>query len=257
MRSWRKVILIVMASVLAFLGGGGSTFASNFQSVSESEIVYQDSDVENAFKKMNDLASTTNEVKDTQRIQDIKNMSKDVISEKKVVLNNSNANLDFDNAKYLDITKDNMTYTSITVPITGEGYSFTSNFTLVFDSHNKVINYSEALITKSDSNKFVITTYSDGELVQNKETDLDYISDSELKRGLEVINEDGYQIMGVKKIAACIAAIAGVNAVVAYLIAGTCVASCPAVPPICAACIGGVATMGAADIVGIMGCFKL
>lgn len=205
---------------------------------------------------MNDLANTTSEVKDSKRTEHIENTAKDAITNKEVVLNNSNANLDFDNAKYLDITQDNMKYTSITVPIVGGEYSFTSNFTLVFDSNNEVINYSEALITKSDNNKFIITTYSDGDLVQNKETDLDYISDSELKKGLDVVNGD-IQTMGVKKIAACIAAIAGVNAVVAYLIAGTCVASCPAVPPVCAACIAGVATMGAADIAGIIACFNL
>lgn len=67
----------------------------------------------------------------------------------------------------------------------------------------------------------------------------------------------GSQNRGIKKIAACIAAVAGINGGVAYLIAGTCIASCPAVPPICAACIGGVCTIGAADIVAVISCFKL
>ena len=133
---------------------------------------------------------------------------------------------------------------------------FTSNFTVIYDSQDEIINYSESLVTKSNDNKFVITSYSDGEFIQEEKTDLDYMSDKELKKEAEDIGND-IQPFGVKKIAACIGAIAGVNATVAYLIAGTCVSSCPGVPPVCAACIAGVATMGAADIAGILGCFNL
>ncbi|MFI8496723.1 hypothetical protein ACIGC1_28500 [Peribacillus butanolivorans] len=250
----KKVASVVMASTL-FLGlSVSSTVAStNTQSVSESASIYQDNDIESTFEKMNDIASNTKEIKDSQRIQDIKNMSKDAVSNEKVVFNYSNASLDFDNAKFLDISQNNMNYTSITIPIVGDQYNFISNLTLIFDSQNKVMNYSESLITKSEDNKFVITSYIDGELVQSKVTDLDYKSNSELKKGLENIK----QARGAKKIATCIAAVAGVDIAVAYLIAGTCTVSCPAVPPICAACIAAVATMGAGSIAGVIACFNL
>lgn len=63
-----------------------------------------------------------------------------------------------------------------------------------------------------------------------------------------------------KVITIFIAAVAGVNGLVAKLIAGTCVAACTAAPiggVVCAACIGGVCAIGAADIAAIVSCFKL
>src|SRR5699024_5418740 len=50
---------------------------------------------------------------------------------------------------------------------------FTSNFTVIYDSQDEIINYSESLVTKSNDNKFVITSYSDGEFIQEEKTDLD------------------------------------------------------------------------------------
>ncbi|MET1180508.1 hypothetical protein ABG775_21455 [Peribacillus simplex] len=245
----KKIALIVIASTILL----GLSISSTFASAS----TYQGNDIKRTFEKMNDMASDTKEVKDSQRIQDIKNMSKDAISNEKVVLNNSNAKLDFDNARLLDTTQNNKNYTSITIPVVGDQYNFISNVTLIFDSKNKITNYSESLITKNEDNKFVITSYFDGELFESNVTDLDYKSNSELKEGLKNIQTEGMQTKGFKKIATCIAAVAGVDITVAYLIAGTCAASCPAVPPICAACIAAVATMGAGTIAGVIACFNL
>ncbi|OAQ56715.1 hypothetical protein A6E74_11815 [Enterococcus thailandicus] len=109
------------------------------------------------------------------------------------------------------------------------------------------------MITKNQLNKFVITNYSDGEKVNEYNTNIDYVNNSTLKEALISLKK------GVKENvnARGIGAIAGINATVAYLIAGTCIAACPAVAPICAACIAGVCTIGAADIGGIIACFKL
>lgn len=41
------------------------------------------------------------------------------------------------------------------------------------------------------------------------------------------------------------------------VIAGMCVGSCPAVPVICAACIGAAATVGVGGMVAAVRCFKL
>lgn len=246
MALWSKKIALVILIALTFLGVNSQAFAESAQPLN-------DKDLETSFKEMDDLASTTDEVTSVDKIQDIKQRAKNNISNGSVFLNNSNAKLDYDNSKVLDIKQNGKVYTSITLPIKGEKYSFTSNLTVIFNSQNEITNYSESLITKSDNNKFNITNYDDGKLTQNEETALDYMNDNELKKA----TTDDIQTKGVGKIASCIGAVAGVNAGVAYLIAGTCAASCPAVPPVCAACIGGVATMGAADIAGIIGCFQL
>ena len=60
---------------------------------------------------------------------------------------------------------------------------------------------------------------------------------------------------GANKIAGCLAAAAGVNITVALLITSTCVASCPAVVPICAEWITDVGSIGAADVAALVKCF--
>ena len=110
--------------------------------------------------------------------------------------------------------------------------------------------------------KFVIDTYIEGKKVSTQNTEIDYINNSKLKEGLfslkqSVKESKNENARDIGAIAGCIAAIAGINRTVAYLIAGTCVAACPAVAPICAACIAGVCTIGAADIGGVIACFKL
>ncbi|EON71874.1 hypothetical protein H131_13058 [Lysinibacillus sphaericus OT4b.31] len=56
-----------------------------------------------------------------------------------MILNYSNANLDFGNAKFIDINDDKNKYTSITIPVIGDKYSLLSNVTLVFDSNTIVV----------------------------------------------------------------------------------------------------------------------
>ncbi|WP_025026118.1 hypothetical protein [Caldalkalibacillus mannanilyticus] len=263
MRFWKETISIGMVVLILFFGlFSNSTIASlNPQQVGENGKI--DNGLKSAFERMNDVANTTSEITDSKRIQDIKNLIDNAISNNEVVMNGSEVELDFSNAKFLKITQNDTDYTSATIPITGDQYSFTSNFTLIFDSNNEIINYSEILVTKSDNNKFVITSFSDGKLTHEEETDLDYVSNSELEKQLADLQaslEEGNQQIqpeGIKEVAACIALIASVDLVVAYLIAGTCAASCPAVPPVCAACIAAVATLGVANIAGIVGCFNL
>lgn len=66
-----------------------------------------------------------------------------------------------------------------------------------------------------------------------------------------LVNKEG----GANEIADCLAVVAGVNITVALLITSTCVASCPAVVPICAACITAVGSIGAADVAALVKCF--
>ncbi|MBP1082350.1 MULTISPECIES: hypothetical protein [Bacillus] len=209
---------------------------------------------------MNGTASKTKEIKNPQKIQHLTDMSKKAISSKQVILNNSGADLVFDDAKFLDIKENNEKYASVTIPIVGEQYSFISNLTFVFDSEDNIISYSETLITKSDNNKFVVTTYFNGKLVQEKVTDIDYISNSKLQRELKYMQDkagDGVQAQkSFNEVVLCISLVALIDLTVARLIAATCIASCPAVPAICAACIGAVAVVGGANIPAIISCFK-
>lgn len=203
-------------------------------------------------------------------VQEINNVSKEgeenlaklvqkVIKNDEVDLHISTEALDFKNARYFEVTEKDKVYKTVTLPITGKKYSFMSNLSLVFDSHNEITNYAETFMTKSEDNKFKVQIYMDGQLTKDEVTDVEYISDSELKQGvdeLETITQDN-QTEGVGAVASCIAGIAGVNIGVAYALVAACAGSCPAVPPICIACIGAVATVGVGDVKGVVACFNL
>lgn len=169
-----------MALTLLVTGVSTPILNANAQSIDESVGI--------EFEQMNNTASKSSDIEDPKKIQNLTDMSKEAISSKQIVLNYSNADLVFDDARFLEIKENNENYASVTIPIVGEQYSFISNLTLVFDSENEIISYSETLITKSDNDKFIITTYFDGKLFQEDETDIDYISNSELQKELEYIH---------------------------------------------------------------------
>lgn len=212
------------------------------------------------FEQLNNNASKSSDMKNSKKIQHLTDLTKNAISNKEVDINYSNGDLDFDNATFLEIKENNEDYASVTVPVVGDQYSLISNLTLVFDSKNKIISYSETLITKSNNDKFLVTTYFDGVLIQDEVTDIDYISNSELQKELDYVQDVSSDIIQAKKsfneVILCISVVALVDLTIARIIAVTCIASCPAVPPICAACIGAVAVVGGANIAAIMNCFK-
>lgn len=160
------------------------------------------------------------------------------------------------------INLDNSEYTSVNIPIIGE-YSTLSNVNILFDKDNKFIGYTETLIYNNpEINKFVIDNYQNGILLEHKETSIDFISNEKIKEGLQGLKAIGNQprTRGIGATTGCIGALLGVNGVVAYLIAGTCTTACAAAPvtgAVCAACIGGICVIGAADIGAIIACFKL
>ena len=153
-------------------------------------------------------------------------------------------------------------YTSVNVSIAGE-YSTLSNINILFDKDDKVAGYTETLIYNNPKiNKFVIDNYQDGTLLEHKQTSIDFLSNEKINEGLkglkEIVNQP--RTRGAGATAACIGALLGVNGAVAYLIAGTCTTACAAAPvtgAVCAACIGGICVVGAADIGAIIACFKL
>lgn len=254
----KKIVLGAMVLTLLFSGLSTTNFEVNAQTIDKTS---DEESMALKFEQMNEVASKSIEVKDSKKIQLLTDMSKNAISSKQVILNHSNAELVFDDARFLEIKENKENYTSVTIPIVGDQYSLISNFTLVFDSENKLLSYSETLITKSKNDKFIISTFFDGTLAQNQETDIDYISNSELQKELETLQnvsqpQNSIQGKSFNEIALCISVIALVDLTVARIIAATCIASCPAIPPICVACIGTVGVIGAANIPAVVACFK-
>lgn len=147
--------------------------------------------------------------------------------------------------------------TVVTVPLHGD-YSLPSNITVFFDENDTVLQTNEMLVTKNSVGNFQVETYLDGLLVNSEDTGIAYITDEEMLTEEPV--GAGIQPMGVGDVAACLAAVLGIGATAAYIIAIACGSSCavptPVTAPICAACIGAYAIIGAGGIAGAVACFN-
>lgn len=251
----KKNLFSLVAIVLAFVFLMGTISVSATENSNKTES-------KTSFNKMCQIADVSVEVIDSERIVEVKELVKDYIDAGNTVFHFESAYLDYDDAKLLNIVCENDIYTSITIPVVGNLYSIISSTTFVL-LENQIVIYSESLVTTGEDNKFVIDTYYDGTLVESNHTDIEYISDDEIQDSLNTIHEsvqkvnDYAQSRGAGAIAGCLVGVLGVNAAVAYLIAATCIASCPAVVPICVACIAGVCTIGAADVAAVVACFGL
>lgn len=221
------------------------------------------SKVEESFNEMYKLAKSSEDIDDPDTLDYYRNLAKEsVFGKSDIIVNSNTSNLKFGDIKVVKTKINKKIYTSVSVPIRGGAYSLLSSLVLVY-SNDQLVTYIETLFT-NNNNKFKIDTYTGGKLLESKSTNIDYINDAEIQKGLDELHKIAnnnvctkFTTPGVGKIATCIASVLGVNAGVAYLIAGTCATSCPTVPPICAACIAGVCAMGAGDVKAIVECFKL
>lgn len=213
---------------------------------------------------MHQLAQAINDV-DEETEKQLKSLAKKEIKVGTVGLHVSTESIDIDNGRYFDVNEKDKNHKSASFPIKEDQYNILSNLTLVFDSENKLTTYSETLITKS-SDKFKFTIYTDGKLVKDDVSDIDYMNDSEIQEELDKIKDQVkskesqiVQPASQKDTITCLAAALGVGTGVAAAIAYACVGSCltPPTVAICAACIGGFAALGSASIGAIAACFQL
>lgn len=251
-----KVITIFIVAVFTVVHFSPLTvFADSF----EETTTYITSDMAYSFSDLNDIAKRSWDVKNEQEVNNYKQLA--IASLSNIILHSDVENLNVDDVRVVKTLVNGSEYTSVNFGIKGS-YSLLSNLNLLFDSNNKLEYYTETLITRNQTNTFNIQVFANGSLLEEKKTDIPYLTNTQIREGLEGLKSLKYERENrdVWEIAGCIAAVAGVNGLVAKLIAGTCVAACTAAPiggVVCAACIGGVCAIGAADIAAIVSCFKL
>ena len=220
------------------------------------------SELTEAYRGMYELATKSNDITDEALINKLIDLAYTEIEDGNVFLNATNGFLNYDKVKAIQTKEDDKIFNAISIPIEGEDYSLLSSITLLFDSNDNLATYTETLIMNEDG-KFVIDIFMDGDLFTTKYTNISYVSNEEIQNGLDDLHDYANELREGKiyptdtRRTDCIAAVLGVNVVVAALIGGTCAASCPAVVPICVACIGGVISLGAADVKAVVECFKL
>lgn len=214
------------------------------------------------FKNVAKISSKSYDVKNMEWKDFYIGLAKNEIYNKNVIINSGIDNLNFKEINVVKSNIDGKYSTSVNISVKGK-YSLLSNLNIMFNENDSFIGYTETLIYNNDKlDKFIIDNYQNGKLIEHKQTDIDYINNEQIKediQGLKKIGTEQYDKGWGSKVG-CIAALLGINGAVAYLIAGTCTAACAAEPvgsAVCAACIGGICVIGAADIGAIIGCFKL
>lgn len=255
MKKIHKFIAIFFSALLITSNLSPATIFADEVNNTETYIT---SDMAYSFSELNDIAENSYDVTDKQIVASYKDLALHTLNN---IITNSGSNIDTNNFKVMKTNIAGTEYTSANFAITGN-YSLLSNLNLLFDSNNQLVFYSETLISQNEANTFRIQNYINGALFEDKQTDIPYITDEQISEGINGLKElgIGLQERSFWGTVGCITAVAGVNGAVAKIIAATCVSACAASPvagAVCAACIGGVCAMGAADVAAIVGCFHV
>lgn len=251
LESWKRIIIMVLITWIALSSFSFKANAQEFKGNSTKEETQ-------VLEKVASLKKTATEVNPSEALN-FKNLFTKGLENGDISISVPKEILDLENIKVLNIPAEGKTFTTVTVPTIGENYNFFSNITVVYNSNNTIENYQETLITKSVNNTFEFTSYADGEKVKHEVSDVEYVSNEQLKKDLKYLENvsDSLIQRGTGKIVGCLVAILGVTSGVGYLIVGACMGSCPAAPPICAACVGAFAALGTASMNNILKCFNL
>ncbi|WP_002144582.1 hypothetical protein [Bacillus cereus] len=251
LESWKIIIIMVLITGIAL---SSFSFKANAQEF-KGNFTKEETQV---LEKVASLEKVATEVNPSEALN-FKNLFTKGLENGDISVSVSKERLDLENIKVLKVPAKGKTFTTVTVPIIGENYNFFSNITVVYDSNNNIENHQETLITKSVNNTFEFTSYADGEKVRHEVSNVEYVSNEQLKKELKDLENTSDNLIqrGTGKIVGCLASILGIGSAVGYLIVGACMGSCPAAPPICAACVAGFASLGGASMAAVVKCFSL
>lgn len=188
--------------------------------------------------------------------------TKSLIKLNKTRVQASSVDLAFDETSVNEISTAKGTYTTVTIPLHGE-YSLLSNFTVVFDSGDNVAQYTEMHLSENAEGNFRATSFTNGVLTSERDSDIKFASDAALKQGVSQSSDSksiDVAMPAGKSTKNCLIAVLGVSGATATLLAWVCAGSCAAAAagigvPFCVACIAGYATIGGASITAVASCF--
>lgn len=162
----------------------------------------------------------------------------------------------FDSAKVYALPTSEGTYHSVTIPITSSVPI--SNFTVVYAPDDRVSNYAETQIEKTGEGFIKIAQWINGNRSLDK---TEYVGELDFDSSRSGNTSTLLMAQSWGKAVACLAAVLGVSASVAAVVLSLCGGSCAVPEPtfskaICAACIGGIVTLGGSSITGVTKCFE-
>lgn len=178
------------------------------------------------------------------------NLAKVGMLDKSIDLKTTTSNLDFEASKLTEYDG----FMLLTIPFKEDShFNVLSNITIAF-KNDKVVNYSEQQLTKSENNTFWINQFIDGKQARNEDLTIDYVSNEETKTAIKEIQQLSTQ-RGLNM--SCFAAVVGASGGVIGVILKLCGAPCSLAPPICAGCLAGIVVVGGGGIIGaVVTCWK-
>ncbi|HER9214793.1 TPA: hypothetical protein ACG4GL_001079 [Streptococcus agalactiae] len=123
--------------------------------------------------------------------------------------------------------------------------SILSTVTMSLDQNKNM--YVENYLYEKNGNFWIKTKYN-GENLSNVDSEIKYISNKELIKGIEEIRDYTIEIQNRSLNIPCFAAISGAGATVSGLIAKVCGTPCTLAPPVCIVCLGGIIVVGGGSI---------
>lgn len=250
--------LILVSSFIPVLNVSASEVG--FSETTNEKMISDFTDEElDTFEKMSDIMETTKLVSKTET-NDIKVRFQNELRNRNIIIHVPESSLDLANTKVLQVTENSKDFYTITVPIVGDDYNLFSNLTVTYSQNGENEGYQETIISRGLNNKIQIESYVNGKLMKSDLLNEEFLSNEQIKKDMQNVQKQGAllpQSRGVAAKIACIVVVLGISKYVATIIAGACVGSCPAIPVICAACIGGFVALGTGTMSSVVACFKL
>lgn len=249
-----------------------SLILTNMATASASANVHSLTSAGKSTKQQNQLQIIKNapehslELTGKQRLSALDKVTQDLLTNQ-LILATSVQQLKFDDAVVLKLEKHNQIFTTIVIPV--KDFSPISNFTIVYEENGTISNYAETLYFEGENGNLWMSQWINGNFTHSKDIGFKFIDNdsmqSEMQRLKKMADETAATFTkqrSVGKIAACLAAVTGIGGIAAVAIATACIGACAFPEPtaskvICAACIGGYATLGAGGMTAVVGCFQL
>ncbi|MBD3689146.1 hypothetical protein H8R18_06315 [Nanchangia anserum] len=181
--------------------------------------------------------------------------TRDLFDTSRVKVFTTPPSLAFDRAVAYALPTPEGTHYGVTIPITGAVRI--SNFTVIFSPDGQVSNYAETHTKKTDDGFINIAQWINGGKSLEKTA---YVGDLDFDAPGGNSTPSFPLDRSWQKAVACLAAVLGVSSGVAAVVLSLCGGSCAVPEPtfskaVCAACVGGIVTLGGASITGVVKCF--
>lgn len=176
-------------------------FAASTNNLPTAEDKYEEINAQSlqSLEELSVLSSKSTIVTDANKIEQLKSETLTAIESGEVKEAHQTGTLDFNQLKAVSINENNKSFSALSIPVINGEYSYLSNLTILFDDANKITMYSESLVSNGDNNCFKFDNYINGTLYESKQSEINYLSDLDLKEGVANLNKAGQDLIELQQ----------------------------------------------------------